>query len=81
MATYHADKPFITPPELQGQIVDVSFSIDIESEVILTKTVDRSDGSTEYEAFVYPDSDEEFEPWNGAPTLGRSLGVCSVSAD
>ena len=81
MKTYEPSKPFITPPENGGQMVTESWSIDFGSEVYICRVHDGSDGSIKYEAFAYGEDDDAFEPWNGVPDHGPSLGQCRVDAE
>lgn len=59
---------FHTPPENQGQIVDVSYAL--IGEIVIRKTHDRSNGETEYAESAVLASDEG-DYWNGAPTNKR----------
>jgi hypothetical protein len=80
MKTYNPTEKWTTPPENQGQIVTVSYSLDYGAEVILESIYDASDRSQEYRAYAYPDDDDgSWEPWNGVPRLGRELGRCEIS--
>lgn len=80
MNAYTPTEKWVTPPENQGQIVTVSYSLDSEAEVILERIHDASDGTTEFRAYRYPARDDgSWEPWNGTPKLGRSLGKCEVT--
>jgi hypothetical protein len=68
-----------TPPEHQGQIVEVSYGLDADAEVIVERRHDRSDGTMTHTAYAYPDDDDgTWMPWAGAPALGRELGPCHV---
>lgn len=60
---------FHTPPEKQGQIVEVSYVL-IDGEIVLRRTIDRSNGITEYAESSVLDSDNG-EYWNGAPANKR----------
>lgn len=78
--TYNPTEKWTTPPENQGQIVTVSYSLDADAEVILESIYDASDRSQEYRAYAYPDDDDgTWEPWNGAPSLGEEFGRCEIS--
>lgn len=77
MRTYQIETDFVTPPGLQGQIVEVSYALAAEGTVIVERRVDRSDSSVTYGAYL-SDDDAEFEPWNCTPSLGRRLGECTV---
>jgi hypothetical protein len=78
---YATHTDFIVPPECQGQIVEYSYATGGESPVvIIERRWDRSDGSVQYEAYEDGAPDGDFDPWNGAPCLGRSLGPCDVEA-
>ncbi|MEW6169628.1 MAG: hypothetical protein AB1651_18340 [Pseudomonadota bacterium] len=79
--TYRPTTDFVAPPEEQGQIVQRSYALDAEAEVILCRETDYSDGSQTIVAFRYPDDDSEFQPWNVAPSLGRLIGPCIVTQD
>ena len=71
---------FVVPPELQGQIVEVSFGSAItecEDCMILCRVTDRSDRSETIEAYHYP-VDGEFEPQNKIPRLGRRIGCVVI---
>ena len=57
---------WITPPENQGQIVEVSYSRDCPDGIGYERTLDRSDGSESIRPVRSPD-DCEWEPWNGTP--------------
>lgn len=82
MKTYNPTEKWITPPENQGQIVTVSYSLDADAEVILESIFDASDRSQEYRAYAYPDGDDgSWEPWNGIPSLGKYLGPCEMSEE
>lgn len=73
---------FLTPPENQGQIVEVSYAC--TEDYILECTTDRSDNSTKIVAYQYPaDGSEDggIEPWNGVPNLGRRAGLVRLLAD
>ena len=77
--TYNPTEKWVTPPENQGQIVTVSYSLDSDAEVILESIYDASDRSQEYRAYRYPaDDDGEWTPWNGTPALGKCLGACEI---
>lgn len=60
---------FHTPPENQGQIVDVAYVL-IDGEIVIRKTHDRSNGKTEYAESAVLASDEG-DYWNGAPANKR----------
>lgn len=71
--------PFTTPPENGGQIVTVSYAG--TEEYILRSTSDASEpGPDKIEAFLPAAGETEFEPWNGAPKLGRRIGTVEISA-
>jgi hypothetical protein len=75
---FHPTGAWHVPPECQGQIVEVSYTVDAEAGVILERTLDRSDGSEVIVAYDYPARDHTWDPWNGTPKLGRRLGRCTV---
>lgn len=61
------------------EIVTVSYSLDCGAKVIIESVYDASDRSQEYYAYRYPKNDDgSWEPWNGAPRLGKSLGRCQI---
>ena len=78
MKTYIPTTRFVTPPVNQGQMVTVSYALDIDSEVIIESIYDASDRSQEYIAYEYPEDDDTWEPWNGVPSLGMRLGPCTI---
>ncbi len=73
MKTYIATSAFLTPPENQGQIVTVSYALDAEAEVILEKIYDASDKSLEYQAYAYPEDDDDV-----AALLEKALAALAV---
>lgn len=75
--TYDPDY-FVTPPENQGQIVEVSYGADWEQRVIVVRTHDSSDRTITYRAFNA--ATDRFEPWNEVPELGDEIGPCNVMA-
>ena len=80
MRTYTPTTEFITPPENQGQIVTRSYAYAAEDGVIIEHEYDASDRTTRYYAYEDGDKDgSEWDPWNGVPALGASLGECRVS--
>lgn len=79
MRTYDPTTNFVTPPVKQGQAVEYSYAMDAESEVIIERRYDGSDGSTSYTAYAYSDDESEFEPQNEVPSLGKNLGHCLVA--
>jgi hypothetical protein len=69
---------FITTPENQGQIVEVSYAVDSDhggEDRIIERCHDRSDGEVTYRRYVDPEFFEEdsanLEFWNGSPKLGE----------
>jgi len=60
---------YFTPPENRGQIVTRSYAA--SGEYIWELTVDGTDGSRVVK--VYEGTEEPFDPWNGAPSLGELL--------
>jgi len=60
---------YFTPPENRGQIVTRSYAQ--HGAYVWELTTDASDGSRVVR--VYEDTEETFEPWNGAPSLGALL--------
>lgn len=72
---YRPFGPFVTPPECQGQMVEYSYALDNDHDVIIERRCDRSDRSTSYCAYVCPDGDD-WSPWNGTPKLGKEIGPC-----
>ena len=78
MNTYSVEK-FTTPPQNQGQIVTVSYALADDTEIIIVRTHDAADNTTEYVAYEYPsDDDGDWQPWNYAPELGEEIGPCKV---
>lgn len=77
--TYHPTENWVIPPENQGQIVTVSYSLDADAGVILERTYDASDQSEGVVAYHYPRNDDgAWDPWNGTPRLGRCIGKCRI---
>lgn len=75
---------FTTPPQNQGQIVDVSYGIGClqigDPWCIVVRTFDSSDRSESFEAYdFHADGAGSWDPWNGAPELGDSLGPSEVT--
>lgn len=66
---------FITPPENQGQIVTVDYAC--TEDYILERTSDASDKSETIVAYRWP-ANGGFDPWNGAPKLGRRAGIAII---
>lgn len=66
--------PFFTPPECAGQIVARSYAVFHApfEDGILERIYDASDRSEKLTAYQFP-TRGEFEPWNGAPKLGRRM--------
>lgn len=55
---------WITPPECQGQTVEISYGTSDEGDVMV-REIDHSGPETRYGIVRGVDS---YEPWNGAPT-------------
>lgn len=72
-----------TPPECAGQIVEISYALDPDAEVVIVRRHDRSDRSTTYWAYGYPDAAEchggWWDPHNTRPDLGDDLGECLIA--
>jgi hypothetical protein len=51
-------------PADQGQIMEVAYGCDWESEIAVRRTTDRSDGTVTYATAAAPAA---WEPWNRAP--------------
>jgi len=68
-----ADLDFRTPPVNQGQIVEVSYAIDGDSDLVYRRRRDRSAGETTYQVADLEDlpGDEEFEPWQAVPAIPK----------
>lgn len=63
-----------TPPECQGQIVEVSYGC--SPTYIYERSYDRSDRTVRITAYEHPDTDDaDFDPWNGTPDTGDMVGV------
>jgi hypothetical protein len=72
---------FTTPPENQGQIIEVSYALAVNFDdpaVIVARKHDRSDNTTTYTAYAARPEDEEWDPQNGAPRLGQCFGECRI---
>jgi hypothetical protein len=72
------DLSFITPPEMQGQIVEASFACD--ADYIFCRVFDRSDRSTRIDIYEHPDDAKEgdFEPWNREPATGTEVASVEI---
>jgi hypothetical protein len=70
------DVTFHTPPENQGQIVLVSYGCD--EDYIYEKTYDQSDRSTVVRVYEHPETDCDWDPWNGAPSTGDLVARVEV---
>lgn len=79
--TYRVTQGFSTPPENQGQIVEVSYGYAPKEQVIIERVYDKSDRALSYRAYEDPDPEADFDPWNGTPKLGDDLGSCNVVED
>lgn len=63
---------WVTPPQNQGQIVDVAYSFDADEDGWLwERTVDRSTGDTHYRCWHCADNDSEWQPWNATPSIAE----------
>lgn len=71
VAEWIKDVSFVTPPENQGQIVLVSYGCD--ADYIYERVVDQSDRTTTVRVYEHDEDDEEWEPHNGAPSLGDQI--------
>ena len=80
MNTYSVEK-FTTPPENQGQIVTVSYALADDTEIIIVRTHDASDNTTEYWAYELPEDYKIWDPWNGVPELGDEIGPCTIKEE
>lgn len=78
LPAYHPDSHFVTPPENGGQMVTYSWACDSDAEVLICERVEGLERS--YEAFAWPE-DGEFDPQNGTPETGDSLGPCLIEFD
>ena len=70
---------FLTPPENQGQMVDISYSC--TEDYILKRTEDRSDRTLTIVAYHYPadgSEDNGIEPWQAVPKLGRRASLVEL---
>lgn len=63
------DPRFVTAPEDQGQIIEVSYALDGEAQMVVRRSVDRSTGRTYYAVARFQDLHGDWEPWNEAPSL------------
>lgn len=79
LPTYHPDSHFVTPPENGGQAVTYSWACDSDAEVLICERQEGPERS--YEAFAWPEDGAEFDPQNGTPEAGDSLGPCLVEFD
>ena len=67
-------------PADAGQIVDVTYAVDWESETLYRRTHDRSDGARSIEAAEIIGG--EFEPWNGIlPSVGEWRDVTTNAVE
>jgi hypothetical protein len=60
---------FITPRECSGQVIELSYAVDVEREEIVCREHDRSDGATNYSVSSLDNLVGKFEPQNTEPTL------------
>ena len=68
--------PFITPPENQGQMVEVSYAG--TGDYILERTHDRSTQTEKTLAYKWS-GNSVFSPQNRAPKLGRLIGEAQIT--
>lgn len=71
MATTHNIKAIDTwtvPPAAQGQIIERAYGVDWESEIMVRRETDRSDGSVSYYTAPAP---AVWEPWQTEPKARR----------
>lgn len=67
---------YTTPPECQGAVVTESYAC--SPDYIYVRTYDASDWTVVIEAYDHPPNpaaEDNWAPWNGAPPLGRRVGV------
>lgn len=64
---------FVTPPRYQGRIVDISYALSDDGEII-ERTFDGSDRSETLVAYEDGEPESDFDPWNGVPKLGELIG-------
>jgi len=74
---------FYQQPEDAGQIVEVSYALASDHELLVCRSYDRSDRTTSYHcAELDPDGDDTFEPWNGQlPATVGGWDPCEVDDD
>lgn len=68
--------PFVVPPECAGQMVSRSYAC--TETAILERRYDRSSRTETIEAYRWPAGDAGFDPQNGTPELGESLGLVEI---
>ena len=61
--TYHVAQ------EDQGQMIEIAYAADEESERVIRRTTDRSTGAVTYEGAPADMLVGDFAPWNGAPEI------------
>lgn len=59
---------FVTPPEHQGQIVEISYAYHPPTDTVWMRRYDRSDGETSFRSAPCPD-DVGVDVQNGAPDI------------
>jgi len=67
MTNSYSDLKFTTPPECQGQIVEMAYAYDGENSQIVCRAFDASDRTTSYSVTDVENLVGEFEPWNSRP--------------
>ena len=65
MKTKRNDFEFHMLPKDQGQICEISYAVDFESNLLFKRHLDRSDNSESFFVAEIADLGGEFEPWNG----------------
>lgn len=60
---------FHVPPRNQGQMVEVAYAADFESNVVIQRVHDQSDRSVAY--YISDMMDDDGDYWNGAPPNKR----------
>lgn len=83
MYTYTPTTEFVVPPVCQGQMIEISYALDAENEVIIERSIDRSEPKCEptYMAYEYPDESfhGDWTPWNDVPDTGDCIGQCLIA--
>ena len=67
--------PFVTPPENQGQMIEISYSC--TEDYVLRRVIDRSDAAQLIGAYKHVD-DGDFAPHFAAPDLGNFVGLVDI---